>query len=151
MRARSARRSRRSSRTVARAIDSETRGGGNWPGSPGARLPPRSMKPGSSQGTPGTPMADRGLHIGVDARETTGHPTGAGRYLLNLLRACAAEHPSHRWTLFTPGAPSDGLASLGPAFEIVAVKTRSAGTWWEQTQLPAAAARAHLDVFLGPA
>ena len=66
-------------------------------------------------------MADRGLHIGVDARETAGSPTSAGRYLLNLLRACAAEQPRHRWTLFTPGVPSDLLTSLGPAFEVVAI------------------------------
>jgi glycosyltransferase involved in cell wall biosynthesis len=92
-------------------------------------------------------VADR-LHIGVDGRELVGRPTGVGRYLIGILRAWSADPAfPHRVTLFLPAPPPDAVKALGPRFGVQVELAARAGTLWEQTRLPAAAARANVDVF----
>ena len=97
-------------------------------------------------------MGDRALHIGIDARELGGHPTGVGRYLTGLLRAWAADPDlRHRFTLFTT-RPLPVALDLPTARFTVAVLpagTRG-GTWWEQVTVPGPAARAGVDAWLSP-
>lgn len=97
-------------------------------------------------------MADRDLHIGIDARELAGHPTGVGRYLSGLLRAWAADLSlRHRFTLFTTESEMDGLEALGSRFALVVEPpARQGGTWWEQAKLLGPAARAGVDVWFSP-
>ena len=117
-------------------------------------------------------MADRALHIGIDARELAGHPTGVGKYLSGLLRAWAADAGlRHRFTLFAPhentreasadSHPASGtghqclevpeLSLLGPRFTFAGEPTtRGGGTWWEQAKLPGLAAKAGVDVWFSP-
>ena len=96
-------------------------------------------------------MAERPLHIGVDARELLGHPTGVGRFLLGLLGAWSdAATMSHTFTLFVPGAPPPSVASLGDRFVVAVEPAPHAGTWWEQVRLPRAAVRAGIDVLFSP-
>jgi len=58
-------------------------------------------------------VPDRELHIGIDARELGGHPTGVGRYLAGLLQAWSADSTlRYRFTLFVPdgiGHPASGI------------------------------------------
>jgi glycosyltransferase involved in cell wall biosynthesis len=96
-------------------------------------------------------VAERTLHIGIDAREMSGQPTGVGRYLSSVLDVWMAD-PSmrHRISLFAPAdlAPSRPVAD-GRVRTIVLPATR-AGTWWEQVTLPRAVKRARVDVLLSP-
>jgi glycosyltransferase involved in cell wall biosynthesis len=96
------------------------------------------------------------MRIGVDVRELLGRPTGVGRYLLHLLRewnlaARAAAFP-HQLVLYAPAAWMPENAS---AFDSLSVERRvvpgASGSWWEQVQLPSAAARDRLDVLFAPA
>lgn len=88
-----------------------------------------------------------GLRIGVDGRELLGKPTGVGRYLLGILRAWSRDSAfPHQVTLILPAAPPPAVAELGPRFSTAIEPAGQAGTWWEQTRLPAAAARARVDV-----
>lgn len=97
------------------------------------------------------------LRIGVDARELVSAPTGVGRYLGELLRRWAQrpDAPCRRFFLYVP-ARSRGEAEafsrdpIASACEIREVQG-SGGTWWEQIQLPSAAARDRLAVFFAPA
>lgn len=97
-------------------------------------------------------MADRRLHIGVDAREVLGRPTGVGKYLAAVVREWAADTAiPHQFTFFAPADPRPAFPPADPRFHVAVVPSATSGTWWEQTALGAAAAAAALDVFLGPA
>jgi len=90
----------------------------------------------------------RALHIGIDGRELVGRPTGVGRYLASLLRVWAADADlRHRFTVFLPTDPPDDLSRLSARIDWVIARADRAGTWWEQTRLARAAARAGLDAF----
>jgi glycosyltransferase involved in cell wall biosynthesis len=94
-------------------------------------------------------VADRALHIGIDAREIVGRPTGVGRWVSELARAWATEQAApHRFTFFLPHAAT---LPESPRFSSVVLPTGVAGTVWEQLRLPAAANAAGLDVFFAPA
>ena len=96
------------------------------------------------------------MRIGVDVRELLGRPTGVGRYLLHLLGEWATLARKgafpHQIVLYSPAEyPPEAaavFAALAPENRIV---RGSPGTWWEQVQLPRAAARDRLDVFFAPA
>jgi glycosyltransferase involved in cell wall biosynthesis len=97
-------------------------------------------------------VADGALHIGVDAREVLGRPTGVGRYLMEVVRAWSADATiSHTFTFFLPGDRRPDWPPPDPRFRVVVAPGAGSGTWWEQMTLPRALARARLDVFLGPA
>lgn len=88
------------------------------------------------------------MHIGVDARELTGHTTGVGRYLQRLLQQWGLGPGAHRWTLYTP---SPRLAAPpGLDAEIVTLPG-GGGTRWEQTSLAGALRRDQPDVLFAPA
>lgn len=94
-------------------------------------------------------MADLTVHIGVDARELAGKPTGVGRYLTGILDAWSrAPAFRHRVTLFAPAALTLPLA--GDRFRVVTQPSEAAGTVWEQSRLPAAVLREHVDVLFAP-
>lgn len=114
------------------------------------------------------------MRIGVDARELAGRATGVGRYLGEMV-ACWSRDPAaagHEITLFSPAplALPPGLIGVGgariasrvvgradgapsaasdsePGSEPAGRKT--AGVWWEQTQL-GSAAQGQVDVLFGP-
>jgi glycosyltransferase involved in cell wall biosynthesis len=97
-------------------------------------------------------VAERALHIGVDAREVLGRPTGVGRYLMEVVRAWAADATlSHTFTFFVPSDLRPDWPPPDPRFHVVVAPGTGSGTWWEQLTLPRALAKARLDVFLGPA
>ncbi len=91
------------------------------------------------------------LVIGIDAREVAGRPTGVGRYLAGVLRQWAAEGFPHRIRLILHAPPPDWIARLPLALTVDIHAATVAGTWWEQTVLPAALRRAGADVLLAPA
>ncbi len=88
------------------------------------------------------------MRIGIDARELCGRATGVGRYLGGLLQHWATDGRAHEFVLYAPEAfalPFDGrrfATRLVPG---------GGGTWWEQIQLPRAAAADHLDAWFAPA
>jgi glycosyltransferase involved in cell wall biosynthesis len=97
-------------------------------------------------------VAETALHVGIDARELLGRPTGVGRYLTGLLGTWAADSGfPHRLTLFLPAAAPASLTSLGRQVSVHVEAASPAGSWWEQTRLPRAAARTGVDVLLSPA
>jgi len=87
------------------------------------------------------------MRIGIDARELSGRPTGVGRYVAGLLREWAIGR-RHDFVLYT-------AAPFAIAVDDRRFSTRiipgAGGTWWEQIQLPQAAAGDDLDVFFSPA
>ena len=109
------------------------------------------------------------MRIAVDARELAPHPTGVGRYLLEILQAWT-QAPGAADCEITLLAPTDlDLAALrlhgpslreaglrgpdrrGPGARIeVRVLAGGGGTAWEQLRLPFAVL-AGFDVFYGPA
>jgi glycosyltransferase involved in cell wall biosynthesis len=94
-------------------------------------------------------VTERALHIGIDARELSGKPTGVGRYLSGVLAAWqASDGFRHRVSLFSPTAID--AASQSARFENAVVPAEKGGTWWEQVRLPAVAARAGVDVWFSP-
>jgi glycosyltransferase involved in cell wall biosynthesis len=103
-------------------------------------------------------VTDRPLRIGIDARELTGQPTGVGRYLSGLLQEwLQSPRRSCHLTLFMPSrVVPQTLARwadrLGTDWQIVVERAdpNRAGTWWEQTKLPAAAVREGIDVWFSP-
>ena len=90
------------------------------------------------------------MRIGVDAREVTGHVTGVGRYLAGLLREWSASPAAkrHEFVLYAPGDIPMTLDTRRFATRSI---PGSGGTFWEQVNLPAVAARDHLDVWFAPA
>jgi glycosyltransferase involved in cell wall biosynthesis len=90
------------------------------------------------------------MRIGIDARELSGRTTGVGRYLGGLLREWAADARArvHDYVLYAPEPIAMTLDARRFATRTV---PGAGGTWWEQRQLPRAAAADHLDVFFAPA
>jgi glycosyltransferase involved in cell wall biosynthesis len=97
-------------------------------------------------------MADRVLHIGVDGRELLGRPTGVGRYLREILDAWRADPLwPHRVTIVVPQAPPAAVVARHARIGWLVDPGHGAGTWWEQTRLPAAIRRIGADVLFAPA
>lgn len=91
------------------------------------------------------------LHVVIDARELAGHVTGAGTYLLQMLRQWAGR-PDVTLTLIShaPLAPAvDAIPHL--AASRVVRPDATGGTLWEQIVLPRAIAASGADVLLAPA
>ena len=90
------------------------------------------------------------MHIAIDARELTGQPTGAGRYLVQLLahwnRSPAARR--HRVSLYAHRPLSVSFDRLHT--EIV-ILPGAGGTRWEQLTLARALRRSRPDVTFAPA
>jgi glycosyltransferase involved in cell wall biosynthesis len=93
----------------------------------------------------------RPLHIGIDARELLGQPTGVGRFLRELLRVWS-ESPDtpYHFSLFAPEAPPAWTAGLGPRFSTHVAPGLRGGTWWEQVRLPQLVASTGVDVLFAP-
>ncbi|MCU0249062.1 MAG: glycosyltransferase family 4 protein [Vicinamibacterales bacterium] len=96
------------------------------------------------------------MRIGVDTRELMGRPTGAGRYLAELLGAWADPASGaagrHEFFLYGPSALATATTARVEALRPTAcVVPGGGGTSWEQLRLPAAANRHGLDVFFAPA
>jgi alpha-1,3-rhamnosyl/mannosyltransferase len=94
------------------------------------------------------------MRIAVDGRELAPHPTGVGRYLLEILQAWTQD-PAAADCDVTVYAPADlDLASphlRGPGAQVRAeVLPGSSGTAWEQLRLPLALPR-DTDVLYAPA
>ncbi|MEO5822961.1 MAG: glycosyltransferase family 1 protein [Vicinamibacteraceae bacterium] len=94
------------------------------------------------------------MRIAVDGRELAPHPTGVGRYLLEILQAWAQD-PDAGDCDVTVWAPTDlDLSSprlVGPGARIQArVLPGARGTVWEQLRLPLALLR-ETDVLYAPA
>jgi glycosyltransferase involved in cell wall biosynthesis len=88
------------------------------------------------------------MRIGIDARELCGRATGVGRYLGGLLREWAVGAPAHEFILYAPEPIAVALEARRFRARVI---PGSAGTWWEQIQLPRAAAADRLDVWFSPA
>lgn len=91
------------------------------------------------------------LAIGIDARELAGQPTGVGRYVAGVLQAWADEQLPHHLHLFLHAAPPAWITNLPLNLTVHISPADVAGTWWEQTVLPAALTRVGVDVLLAPA
>ena len=100
-------------------------------------------------------MAERELHIAVDGRELLGRPTGAGRYLSEVLRCwtdLGATSSPHRHTIVVPASPAGSLTNaFGDRVSWEIESSPTAGTLWEQRRLPKALARIRPDVLFAPA
>jgi len=90
------------------------------------------------------------MRIGIDARELCGHPTGVGRYLRGLLNewSRSADAARYQFVLYAAEIPP---VSFDAHQFLTRVVPGNGGTWWEQANLPRAAAQDHLDVFFSPA
>lgn len=91
------------------------------------------------------------LHVVIDARELAGHVTGAGVYLLQMLRQWAGRDDV-RLTLLShaPLAPAvDAIPNLTAAR--VVRPDATGGTLWEQLVLPRAVGASGADVLFAPA
>lgn len=91
------------------------------------------------------------MHIGIDAREIAGSPTGVGRYLAGVLQEWSRQDFPHVVTLFLHDDPPAWIADLAFTCRVVKAPAAVAGTWWEQVTLPGLVARAGVDVLLSPA
>ncbi len=91
------------------------------------------------------------VHIGIDAREIAGTPTGVGRYVAGVLQEWSSAGLPHRVSLFLHRDPPAWVNTLSFPCDVVMAPAERAGTWWEQRQLPALASRSAVDVLLSPA
>ncbi|MFP5380196.1 MAG: glycosyltransferase, partial [Vicinamibacteria bacterium] len=97
------------------------------------------------------------LRVVVDARELSGHPTGVGRYLRELLVrwAQAPYAAGAECLLLGPQAPPDRdalCAAGGPGARLHWQDVPGAGgTWWEQGALARAVSRSGAHVLFAPA
>ena len=89
------------------------------------------------------------MKILVDARELTGHPTGVGRYLLELLTRWAAR-PDHGHE-FVLTAHDEPPAARRLGLRVLATGHPVGGTWWEQVVLPSVIRRETPDLVFCPA
>lgn len=89
------------------------------------------------------------MRIAIDARELTGHPTGVGRYLSELLREWQAAGADRRHTLrlYATAAPTLVPAGLEADVRVVAGQ---GGTRWEQWDFQRALGRDRPDVVFAP-
>jgi glycosyltransferase involved in cell wall biosynthesis len=90
------------------------------------------------------------MRIGIDARELCGRSTGVGRYLGGLLSEWAIDPRArtYEFLLYAPGPVSLALDARRFPTRTVA---GAGGSWWEQVQVPPAAAADRLDVWFAPA
>jgi glycosyltransferase involved in cell wall biosynthesis len=91
------------------------------------------------------------LHIGIDARELAGTPTGVGRYMAGVLQQWSRDALPHRLSLFMHREPPEWIRGLPLSCEVVVDADDTGGTWWEQRRLPGLAERSGVDVLLSPA
>jgi glycosyltransferase involved in cell wall biosynthesis len=91
------------------------------------------------------------MRIGIDARELGGRVTGVGRYLAGLLHEWSAGSSPARSHEFVLYAHEPIALSLDARRFPTRTIAGTGGTWWEQIQLPRAAASDHLDVWFAPA
>ncbi len=89
------------------------------------------------------------MRIAVDARELTGHPTGVGRYLSELLREWQAAGVDRRHTLQLYAHTTPTLVPPGLEAALRILPGRG-GTRWEQWDLPRALGRERPDVVFAP-
>jgi len=89
------------------------------------------------------------MRIAIDARELTGHRTGVGRYLWELLTEWHGVNlrQRHEVMLYTHAAPSPVPDGWGDALRIV---PGGGGTRWEQWSLQRALATDRPDVLFAP-
>jgi len=93
-------------------------------------------------------MASGNLHVGVDARELLGQPTGVGRYVANVLREWqASRNWNHQLTLFAHATPPPDVERSYPGARWVVQPDPTGGTRWEQLHLPKRIAQSKIDVF----
>ena len=98
------------------------------------------------------------MHIAVDARELTGHPTGVGTYLRQLLGHWQSmpEAAAHRWTLYVPEGPGREMNRAALAAHRLPPNSDwrglagNGGTWWEQRALAGALRGDRPDVLFAP-
>jgi len=91
------------------------------------------------------------MRIAVDARELAPHPTGVGRYLLEILKVWAVDPAAADCELVvcTPAAMHLHLGNGGARMTTVVIPG-SPGQLWEQLRLPLAI-RGQADVLFAPA
>jgi glycosyltransferase involved in cell wall biosynthesis len=88
------------------------------------------------------------MKIAIDARELSGHPTGVGRYLAELLRAWD-DLPGAHGHEFALCATAPVTTPPLPRLRVSHHVAPGGGPWWEQRSLPRLAAGA--DVLFAPA
>ncbi len=94
--------------------------------------------------------AERGLHIGIDARPLSYQLTGIGYYVKHLLDAMQAVESPHRFFLISNAPmPYRTVHARWHKFEGGSSK-KLTSTVWMQTQAPLLARRLQLDVFWSP-
>lgn len=97
------------------------------------------------------------VRIGIDGRALEGTRTGVARYLANLLRLWAKEHPAHEYYLyFEHQLPADPLLRDACFTKRLPLRLRLPTQnvrelLWEQTILPAAARLDRVDLLFSPA
>lgn len=89
------------------------------------------------------------MRIAIDAREMTGHSTGVGRYLSEILRAWGQlpAAAAHDFIL----CASEPVAMPHSPLRLSTIAQAGSGTMWEQWTLPALITRANADVLFAPA
>ena len=97
-------------------------------------------------------MNEPTLRIGIDATALPSQPTGAGNYIIELVRALAEQPSGDRFVIF---AQRSGRALIGPlpeSVEWVTLPDRPIAQrlLWEQSGLPRLASRARLDLLHSP-
>jgi glycosyltransferase involved in cell wall biosynthesis len=97
------------------------------------------------------PTPGRSLHIGIDAREIAGSPTGVGRYVAEVLQEWSRQGFPHTVTLFLHQAPPAWIKDLSFTCHVDLAPATVAGTKWEQFTLPPRVNHARVDVLLSPA
>jgi glycosyltransferase involved in cell wall biosynthesis len=91
------------------------------------------------------------LRIGIDGRELQGRPTGAGRYLRNLLRHWAADPGDSLVVYFNGPTPRDAVLDARGIETRPLGDGRERGLAWQQRTLPRAAGADALAAFFSPA
>jgi glycosyltransferase involved in cell wall biosynthesis len=89
--------------------------------------------------------------VGVDGRELQGRPTGAGRYLRNLLRHWTAAGQDRIFVYFNGPAPADPVLDHAAVVRRLVGDGRVRGLVWQERRLPPAVRADGLDVFFAPA
>lgn len=90
------------------------------------------------------------MHIALGGWFWDRPETGSGQYLRRLLAALGAAHPEATFSLFLP-RPTDEAFSANVAPRALSAPRGALGkVWWEQVQLPRAAARLGADLLHVP-
>jgi glycosyltransferase involved in cell wall biosynthesis len=87
------------------------------------------------------------VRIAIDARKL--HDYGIGTYVRNLVRTLATQSYDDEYVLLCRAADVDDVRSLGPRFEPVVERAGNYSVR-EQVSIPAALARARVDLFHSP-